>query len=62
MTFTSAVEYAMSARKRKNIVLANCFFPIKNYLNQGILSKYIQGAYEIYFGYIHLFIFDKEQL
>lgn len=52
----------MSARKRKNIVLANCFFPIKNYLNQGILSKYIQGAYEIYFGYIHLFIFDKEQL
>lgn len=46
----------MTARKRKNIVLGSCFFATKNYLDQGILSKYVQGAYEMYFGYIHVFI------
>lgn len=52
----------MIDRKRKNIVLSSCLSPTKNYLDQGILSKYIQGAYELYFGYIHLFVLDKEQL
>lgn len=52
----------MTARKRKNIVLASCVFPTKNYLDQGILFKYVQSAYEIYFGHIHVFILDKEQL
>lgn len=60
----------MAASKRGNVVLASWFFPTKNHLDQGILpkyiqgtlSKYIQGTYKILFGYIRLFILDKQEL